>query len=153
MAPRDAVSEAIGRLRRAVNLLAELEDPAATHTAEVLTRWLAGEAFEAAAGLPTDWQWRLEIAARDRALTALAEIRADVDTTTLASWIAGELRRGVGDVRRDGALGYVDDLARLTCGGLGARNLRRLIADIRLVANEARAMATKSWHRPRRRRD
>jgi len=144
----------VANLRRAIAVLAELEDPAATLTAEVLTRWLAGEGtMEAAAGLPTDWRRRLEIAARDRALNALAETRADVDPTILANWIAGELRRGVGNTRRDGALGYIDDLARLNCGGLGARNLRRLIADIRLVANEARAMATGSWHRPRRRRD
>jgi hypothetical protein len=132
-----SVSDTVADVSHAVELLgliAEREkDPAAARVGWVLKRWLAGEAFEAAAGLPTDWRWRLQIEKRDQALAELARLRADLDPANLARWIRAELPRAARSsaVRRDGALGYVDDLARSGCGGLGDRNLRELLGDIR----------------------
>jgi hypothetical protein len=126
-----AAEAIVADIRRAIVLLAELNDPAATRVAQLLERWLAGEDFVSAAGLPSDWRARLQLAARDQALAELVRIRTDLEPAPLAAWIVAELRRRARRrTRRDGALGYVDDLARVSCGR-SARNLRRLITAIR----------------------
>jgi hypothetical protein len=115
-------------LRRAITLLAEIGDAAATRTADALTRWLAGEDFDQAAGLPSDWRWRVRIAARDQALGALCDLRADLTARALARLILGDpVNRGA---RRDGWRGYLDDLRRAD-PDLSDRQLRRLIGELR----------------------
>lgn len=148
-----SVSSIVADFQHVVELLGSIaargEDQAAGNVGWALKRCLAGKTFAAAAGLPTDFLWRLQIEKRDGALTELARLRADLTTTKLARWIRSELPRTAtsGAKRRDGALGYVDDL--VGCPGLGDRNLRDLLGEIRGRGNRGRAVATESWESPR----
>jgi len=128
----DVATIIVSDFRRTLELLAELDDPAATRTAAALSRWLAGEDFDSAADLVPGWRSYLRLTTRDRALAALVAIHTDMDASTLAAWIAEGLER-VGcarGVRPDGADGYLVDLARAGCI-LGKRQWRRLIAEVR----------------------
>jgi hypothetical protein len=117
----------VADFHRAIEALAEVGE---TRTAEALRRWLAGEDFEAAAGLIPGWRAHLRLTARDRALTALAATHAGMSDNALAEWIVEGLQRvGAVGVRPDGADGYLVDLARAGCT-LSKRQLRRLIAEV-----------------------
>src|SRR5579871_5053907 len=100
-----------------------------TRAGFVLSRCLAGERFHSAAGLPTYFPWRLKIAARDRALKELSTLRADLNPTQLARWIRREAAV-ISSIRRDGALGHVDELVNSECDR-SERHLRRLISELR----------------------
>ena len=120
----------VAEVRRAIELLAELDDPAATRTAETLSRWLAGENFDAAAGLVPGWRSRLRLTAQNRALAALVAIHPEMNDSALADWILEGLKRVAPDgIRPDGADGHLVDLARAGCA-LGERQLRRLIGEV-----------------------
>ena len=130
----DPFDSIVRELREAVALLADIDHPAMTRAGFVLSRCLAGEPFHSASGLPTDFPWRLRIAARDEALTALVAMRRDLSARRLAAWITKERARS-GAIRRDGVLGYVDDLVRSHCD-LGERHLRRLINSLRDLGHQ-----------------
>ncbi len=120
----------IAAVHAAIQTLADADH---IKVAEALSRWLvsSSESFDSALELPTDWRQRLRVAARDRALVELSRLHGDEDCSRLADRIAaGLLRARPGARRRDGSLGFIDDLAAAGCS-LGARQLRRLIADIR----------------------
>jgi hypothetical protein len=118
----------VADFRRAIALLAELNDPASTHAAAALSRWLAGEEFDSAAGLAPGWRSHMRISVRDRALGALVAMHADMDDSALADWIVeGFERVATKSVRPDGADGYLVDLVRAGCI-LSQRHWRRLIS-------------------------
>ncbi|MGA8094768.1 MAG: hypothetical protein WB823_10950 [Steroidobacteraceae bacterium] len=120
-------------MRRALVLLAELNDPAATRTAAALTSWLAGDSFDSAAGLAPGWRSHQRVAARDRALRALSEMHPEIDVTNLARRIARGLAREAArrrEVRPDGEAGHLHDLVR-TDACLSERHLRRILTEIR----------------------
>ena len=129
----------IAAFRRIIALLAELGEDDATMTAQVLTRLLAGEAFESAAGLVPGWRSHQRLIARDCALCALVAMHTRMSDNALASWIVDGLARfaSAGDVRPDGADGYLNDLARAG-STLSQRQWRRLIADARRVVHRGR---------------
>jgi hypothetical protein len=116
----------VADFRRAIELLAELSDPGATRTAATLSRWLAGEDFESAAGLLPHWRSHLRLTARDLALAALAAMHSDLDDSALADRILGGFDRLAGRMRPDGADGYLADLVRAG-DVLSKRQWRRLI--------------------------
>lgn len=118
----------VADVRRSIEQLAELDDSAATRTAAALSRWLAGEDFDCAAGLVPGWRSHLRLSARDRALAALVAMHTDLDASCLAAWIVEGLERvaAAGGTRPDGAEGYLVDLARAECT-LSKRQWRRLI--------------------------
>jgi hypothetical protein len=121
----------VADFRKAIELLAELDEPTATRTAEVLTRWLAAEDFDSAAGLVPGWRSHLRLTARDRALASLAKMHSDMDDSAIARLIVeGFPRAGANSVRADGGDGYIGDLARAGCD-LSARQWRRVIAEVR----------------------
>jgi hypothetical protein len=74
-------------------LLADIDDPAATLTAEALSRWLAGEDFESACGLVPGWRRYLQQTVRARALAALVVARSDLNDCGLGAWIAAGVER------------------------------------------------------------
>ena len=55
----------VADFERAITLLAEVNDPAATCVGWALRRWLGGEPFEAAVGLSAGWRVALQLAQRD----------------------------------------------------------------------------------------
>lgn len=121
----------VADLRRAIELFAEIDDPAATRTAEALSRWLAGEDFDSAAGLVPGWRRTLQQQARDTALAALIALRPDLDDSALAAEIATGIDCAPDSgPRPDGLTGHCFDLARAGCN-LSARHWRRLVADAR----------------------
>jgi len=120
----------VADFRRAIALLTEHDDPAATYIAAALSRWLAGDHFESAAGLVPGWRSYLRLTARDRALGTLVTMHASINASELADWIVEGLERvaasTVAAVRPDGADGYLWDLVRVGCV-LSRRQWRRLI--------------------------
>jgi hypothetical protein len=122
----------VADVRRTVDLLVDLNDPAALRTAEALTRWLSGEDFESAAGLAPGWRRFLQLKARDLALAALVALHDGLDDKTLAHRILEGIERAsrVRGIRPDGADGHYQDLSRLDIR-LSARQWRRLIGETR----------------------
>ena len=122
----------IADVRRAIALLAELDDPAATRTAEVLTRWLAGEAFETAAGLAPGWRNALQMFARNAALAELVSLHPELDVSAIARLITAGIERAARThgVRPDGEAGLMRDLSRLEKRPR-ERTWRTAIAEIR----------------------
>jgi hypothetical protein len=122
----------VADFRRAIALLAEIDDAGATRTAQALDRWLAGAAFDDAAGLPPGWRRHLQQTVRDAALAALVALHGDLGDRALAKLlVAGvtRMRRRKG-VRPDGALGHFADLVRAECF-LSERGWRRLVSQTR----------------------
>ncbi|MFZ1905220.1 MAG: hypothetical protein WAU56_07495 [Steroidobacteraceae bacterium] len=115
----------IADVRRAIALLVEFGDPAATRTAEALTRWLAGEDFDSAAGVAPGWRAEVERAARHAALSALAA--QGFDARAIARGIARASRTRI---RPDGVDGVLWDLSRVGAQ-LSEGHLRRLLAQER----------------------
>lgn len=123
----------VADVRRAIELLAELDDPAATRTAAALSRWLAGEEFDAAAGLVPGWRSHMRLTARDRALAELVAMHSDMNASELAVWILEGLERvaaSTNGARPDGADGYLTDLVRAGRNP-GKRQWHRLITEAR----------------------
>jgi hypothetical protein len=134
------VDSIVADVHAATAVLVAADDPAATRVAAALARWHAGDDFEAALGLPSDWRWRLRIAARDRALAELSRLRADLSDRQLATLITEHVSRHPADgPRPDGVPGYLHDLVRTGCPGW--RHLRRLIAGHRAACDGPREMA------------
>ena len=127
----------IAQFRRAIALLAELDDPAATRIAAALDRWLAGEDLESAAGLAPGWRRSLQLAARDAALSALVARHPGKDAQALARQIVAGVRRAarVRGVRPDGEPGLYRDLFRAADAELSERHWRRLIRGQRAACN------------------
>jgi hypothetical protein len=121
----------VADLRRGIELLAGLNDPAATRTAQVLTRLLAGEDFAAASNMVPAWRSYLRLTARDSALAALMVAHRDMSANALADWIVAGLERvaAARGVRPDGADGHLADLIRAGCT-LSKRQWRRLIGEV-----------------------
>ena len=119
-------------LRHSIELLAELDDPAALRTAEALTRWLAGEHFDSAAGLLPGWRRHLQQLARDSALAALVAMHPHLDDLNLSRKIVAGVNRAARTrgIRPDGVAGLLHDLARID-SRLSERQWRRLIGKTR----------------------
>ncbi len=119
-------------VRRTVDLLVDLNDPAALRTAQALARWLSGEDFESAAGLVPGWRRFLQLKARDLALEALMDLHAGLDAKALADRILEGIERAsrTRGIRPDGADGHYHDLGRLDIR-LSVRQWRRLIGESR----------------------
>ena len=147
----DGTAGIVGDIRRAIALLAELDDRAATRVAEALSRWLDGEDFDSAADLAPGWRRALQQAAREAGLAALVPLHPELDDSALAAWIAAGVARAARTrgLRPDGEAGHFHDLARADVG-LTLRTWRWLIARARGKASGA--IATTPCHRPRNRR-
>jgi hypothetical protein len=119
-------------LRRAIALLAELDDAAATHAAETIARCLAGEDFDSAAGFAPGWRRELQQAARDAALQALLALHPELDAQPLAQRIVARVERAarMRGIRPDGEAGHYHDLARAEVHR-AARTWRGLIGEAR----------------------
>ena len=99
----NAAAAIVADIRRAIELLADSADPAATRTAAALDRWIRGETFEQSLDLPTDWRMRLRISARDAALRSLIALHPELHDEGLAERIvAGARRNNRTAVRPDG---------------------------------------------------
>jgi len=128
----DGAAAILADFRRAIALLAEIDDRAATRTAEALAQWLAGEEFDSAAGLAPGWRRHVQQTARDVALRALVALHPDMDAQALARRIVAGIARAarIRGVRPDGEAGLFYDLARLE-EQLRERSWRGAIAEIR----------------------
>jgi hypothetical protein len=124
----------VAQLRRAVELLAEIDDQATTAVAAALSRLLSGEAatFEKAAGLVPGWRRRQKLRARDIALGALLKLHPDIKTSDLAEKIVAgvDSARRMHGIRSDAAEGVYRDLL-LAGDTLGSKQWGRLIDQIR----------------------
>jgi hypothetical protein len=124
-------ADTVAQFRRAVELLAEIDDLAANMVAEAIATWLGGVDFDTAAGLPSDWRIRERVAMRDRALRELLGFNPGMNARAVARRILADLPGcGRQKIRPDGAAGHVHDLAALGLD-LSERHLRRLITDLR----------------------
>jgi hypothetical protein len=120
----------VADVRRAIELLAERNDPAGTRIATALDRWIRGQAFDQALDLPTDWRVRVRIAARDAALRSLMTLHPELDDKALAEHIVAGVRRVTRIAARpDGEGGHFQDLAHLDLPGVS--RLRRVLAELR----------------------
>jgi hypothetical protein len=127
-----AAAAIVADVRRAIELLAERNDPAGTRIATALDRWISGEGFDQAFGLPTDWRQRLRFATRDAALRALEAMHPNLDAQSLAERIVEGIDRvsRSDSARPDGESGYLHDLAVIDAH-LSTRHWRRLVTDLR----------------------
>ena len=127
-------------IRRAIELLVAADDPAATKTADALTRWLAGEAsFDGAAGLSPGWRRGLQQATRDAALEALIRLNPELNDQALGQRIAYGIAGAKDGIRPDGELGHYHDLAR-NDRDTAARTWRRLVGKLRGQLSDSVAM-------------
>jgi hypothetical protein len=131
----------VARFRRAVQLLAEFDDEAATTAAAAIDLWLLGQDFETAAGLAPGWRRRLRGQARDTALQCLVSLLPELDDLAIAERIVAGLQGLVPGVRADGEDGYYFDLNHAGIR-LSVRQWRRLVADVR--GQMDRSMATRA---------
>ncbi len=138
-----AASAIVSDIRCAIEQLVDLDHPAATRTAAALMRWLAGQDFDAAAGLLPGWRETVRQKARDVALDAILRLHPGASSNALADLIARgvmrarRLKRGL---RPDGIDGYLQDLARAGCVH-SARHWRRLVAEAVRVGQRDDQMA------------
>jgi hypothetical protein len=107
------VAATVASFRRAVELLAELDDPAATRTAAALSRWLAGEDFDSATNLPPGWRHHVQQKDLDATLQALVALFPNLAYAALARRIVAGLKRAgsARGARPDGERGLYHDLA------------------------------------------
>jgi hypothetical protein len=119
----------VAHIRAAIEQLAAIDHRSATWMAAVLTRFLAGEAFEDAAGLRPGWRALLQRHGRDAALSALLAAHPRIDASALVAGIerVSRVRRGV---RPDDLLGLFWDLAHTT-DRLTERHWRRVLSAAR----------------------
>jgi hypothetical protein len=126
------VADTVALFRRAVELLAGIDDPAATAAAAAIDLCLAGVDFDSAAGLTFGWRRQMREQSRDRALKALVKLHPNMDESVLAGRIAKGVKRAmrIHGSRPDGEAGYFWDLlqAQVT---LGPKQWGRLIVQIR----------------------
>jgi hypothetical protein len=129
--------------RVAVDLADPENDPAAARVADAITRWLAGEDFDSAAGLAPGWRQHVQKASRDAALSALLALHTDMDDQPLARRIAAGVERAarMRGIRPDREDGHFHDLARAQVH-LSARHWRRLIGEARGQPDDAMATST-----------
>lgn len=144
--PAPARSDAIiADFRRAVTALIDLNDEAATRLADTLSRWLAGEPFEAAAGLYPGWRRYQRDRVRDAALRELITLHPNLDDLGLARRISAGLaaleRVASTNCRPDGECGIIWDLAAADCAR-SIERIRKLIAAHRPVVIEIGAATT-----------
>lgn len=142
----DASAIIVSDLQRALELLVDLGDPAALRTAEALTRWLAGESFETAAGLSPGWRRELQQQTRDIALAALITLHPHSDDKALGRRIADGIKAAPrSGVRPDAESGHYYDLAR-NDRDIAGRTWRYLVGKARgkLTASVATA-ALRVW--------
>jgi hypothetical protein len=127
----DAV-EIVALFRQTVELLSEIDSPAATAAGAVIKLWLAGMEFEDAAGLASGWRRIVKEHSRDVALKELLKLHTDMSASHLGARIiagialAARTRGG----RPDGERGLFWDLLKADAT-LGLRQWIRLIEENR----------------------
>jgi hypothetical protein len=125
-------ADIVADVRAAIQTLTDADSPAATRVGEALSRWLAGESFEDAAGLSRGWRRVAQQTARDTALRALVKLFPTLDDSALAHRIVAGIARAarMRGVRPDGENGLYFALSRLEKSPAW-RTWRDAIAEIR----------------------
>jgi hypothetical protein len=84
-----SVTAIISDAQRAIAVLAEHPDSGAVRVAQAIHRWLDGEAFDDAAGLPPGWWRHSAHAARNAVIAALVALYSELDDNVLATRTVG----------------------------------------------------------------
>jgi hypothetical protein len=123
-----SVAGTLAAVDRAIAVLGASADPEAIRVGDALKVWRKSAlSLDAALGLPSDWQTRKRVAARDRAIQELVKHSPGMHARGIARKILANLSycAQLND-RPDGWLGHVHDLAGERVE-LSERHLRRLI--------------------------